>query len=92
MHMEFVVNEQGCANLAENMRQQLAAIQACVSQIDSHEGLLRSALGPDYDAIARSTKAICDELQDAQRNMNTIISCMEDYIARVKEIRVVLNH
>ena len=89
--MEFVVNESGCQNLAENMRSQLAAIQGCVSQIDSHEGMMRSALGPDYEAIARSTRAMTAELQDAQRNMNIIISNMMEYIARVKEIRVTLN-
>ena len=89
--MEFIVNESGCQNLAENMRNQLAAIQACVSQIDSHEGLMRSALGPDYESIARSTRAMTAELQEAQRNMNIIQSNMMEYIARVKTIRVTLN-
>ena len=89
--MEFIVNEEGCRNLADNMRAQLAAIQSCVAQIDSHESLMRAALGPDYEAIARSTRAITQELQDAQRNMNTIIDNMEEYIVRVGSIRVTLN-
>lgn len=88
---EFVVNEAGCRNLADNMRTQLAAIQARVSEIESHEGMLRSALGPDYEAIARSTRAMTAELEEAQRSMNTVIANMTEYIARVGEIRVTLN-
>lgn len=89
--MEFIVDETGCRNLAENMRQHLAAIRARVDAIAQQDRTLHAALGSDYEAIGRTARTMSEELEAAQRNMDITIRNMEEYISRVGQIRISLN-
>ena len=89
--MEFVVNESGCRALSMDMLSNLKEIAGLVSEIDSQNGTLKAALGDDYDAIARTVRIMTSELNSAYQELNTIISDMGEYMARVHEARVSLN-
>lgn len=89
--MEFVVNEQMCRNLSSEMLQQMRQIAQLVSEIQSQNTTLRSALGEDYHAIARSVQIMTSELSGAMSELNTIISDMNEYLGRVHQARVSLN-
>lgn len=89
--MEFVVNESGCRQLSTDMLLSLKEIAGLVAEIDSQNGTLKAALGDDYDAIAATVRIMTSELNSAYQELNTIISDMGEYMARVHEARVSLN-
>lgn len=89
--MEFVVNESGCRQLSADMLLSLKEIAGLVAEIDSQNGTLKAALGDDYDAIAATVRIMTSELNSAYQELNTIISDMGEYMARVHEARVSLN-
>lgn len=89
--MDFVVNESGCRQLSTDMLTGLKEIAGLVSEIDSHNGTLKAALGEDYDAIARPVRVMSDELNNAYQELNTIINDMEEYMARVHQAKVALD-
>ena len=71
----------------DNMRD----VAAIISEIDSQNGTLKAALGDDYEAIARSVRAMTAELQNAHSELNVIINDMNEYMARVHQARVSLD-
>lgn len=89
--MEFVVNENGCRNLIEDMKGSMTALGGLVASIDTQNGTLKAALGDDYEAIARSVRVMSSELENAKRELNTIIRDMSEYMARVHQTRVTLQ-
>lgn len=89
--MEFIMNEQGCSKLSTDMLTAMRQIAGLVSEIQSQNGTLRSALGEDYDAIARSVSIMTRELTSAQSELNVIIADMNEYIERVHQARIALN-
>ena len=90
--MEFSVNEQGCQNLSEEMFNGLNEIGNIISELESMEGTLRSALGDDYESIGQSTNRMKSELGDALREFKIILKDMKEYMSRVHLIRVVMNN
>lgn len=89
--MEFVVNESGCRQLSMDMLSNMRDVAAIISEIDSQNGTLKAALGDDYEAIARSVRAMSSELQNAYSELNVIINDMNEYMARVHQARVSLD-
>ena len=89
--MEFVVNESGCRQLSMDMLSNMRDVAAIISEIDSQNGTLKAALGDDYEAIARSVRAMTAELQNAHSELNVIINDMNEYMARVHQARVSLD-
>ena len=89
--MEFIMNEQGCHQLSTDLLQTMRQIAGLVSDIQSKNSTLRSALGDDYDAIAKSVNIMTSELNNAQSELNVIIADMNEYIERVKQARIALN-
>lgn len=89
--MEFVVNENGCRQLSEDMATNLREIARLVSEIVSQDGTLKAALGDDYDAIAKSVRIMTGELNNAYRELSTIINDMGEYMERVQQARISLN-
>ena len=89
--MEFNVNEQGVRNLSQEMLGQMRQIAALIGEIDSRNGTLRAALGEDYGAINASVQIMKGELSSALTELNTIISMMQEYMARVGQARIALN-
>ena len=89
--MQFVVNENGCRKLSEDMLNNVRAIALLVSEIESKNGTLRAALGDDYEAIARSVRIMTSELNNAYTELNVIINDMNEYMSRVHQARISLN-
>lgn len=89
--MEFIVNESGCKQLSNEMVATMYQIMALINEIDSHSGMLRGALGDDYDSIAKSVNYMATELQNAYSELNVIINDMNEYMSRVQMARVSLN-
>ena len=89
--MEFIVNEQGCLSLSQDMLTTVKNIAALISAFEDKDGMLRAALGADYDAIAKSVKIMSSELDAAYGELNTIIADMQEYMSRVHQVRVSLN-
>lgn len=89
--MEFVVNESGCRQLSADMLLILKEIAGLVTEIDSQNGLLKAALGDDYETIARTVRIMTAELSSAYQELNTIINDMSEYMERIHEARVSLN-
>lgn len=89
--MEFVVNESGCRQLSTDMITNMKSIASLISEIDGQNGNLKVALGDDYDAIARSIRAMTAELGNAYSELNVIINDMNEYMSRVGQARVALN-
>ncbi|MCD7822656.1 MAG: hypothetical protein LUG86_01350 [Oscillospiraceae bacterium] len=89
--MEFIVNEAGCRQLSSDMVANLNEIQKLISEIDSNDSVLRAALGEDYEAIARTVRAMNSEFNSAYHEVRTIISDMNEYMSRVGQARVSLG-
>lgn len=89
--MDFTVNEQGCAALIDNMRNYMTQIRAIIDGIDSHEAMLREALGNDSQAVAATVRTMRSELENAQRELDTITADMVEYVARVNVIKDTLS-
>ena len=89
--MQFDVNEQGVRALSQEMLGQLRQIALLINEIDSQNNTLRSALGDDYQAINSSVQIMKGELGSALTELNTIISMMQEYMARVVQARNALN-
>ena len=89
--MEFTVNEQGCRALSKDMLGHLRQILLLIAEIDSRNGTLRGALGEDYEAIAGTVRVMSAELDAAHRELQTIITLMEEYMDRVHQVRIALN-
>lgn len=89
--MEFIVNEAGCRQLGDDMENNMNQILALVNEINAHNGMLRGALGDDYDAIAKSVNYMAAELQNAYSELNVIITDMNEYMSRVHMARVSLG-
>lgn len=88
---EFIVDEQGCENLIQYIEEQLKSIALIDSALADSLPMLRQALGEDYEGIHNSVKAISAQLADANNNLKIMHSSMNAYIARVKQVRVILN-
>lgn len=89
--MEFVVNENGCRQLSEDMLSNMREIAMLVSEIEGQNGNLKAALGEDYETIARSIRQMTAALSEAQRELNVIIGDMNEYMLQVHQARVVLD-
>ena len=89
--MEFIVNEQGCSNLMNEMTNKLNEIGRIISDIESNDAVLNSALGDDGAAVRRSISTMKGAMGDALRDLKVVITNMDAYIKSVKEIKVVLN-
>lgn len=89
--MEFIVNEAGCRQLREDMLTNMRTIAGLISEIEGQNGNLKAALGDDYDAIAKSIKAMTAELGNALSELNVIEKDMKEYMSRVGQARVALN-
>lgn len=89
--MQFDVNEQGVRALSQEMLGQLRQIALLINEIDSQNNTLRAALGDDYQAINSSVQIMKGELGSALTELNTIISMMQEYMARVVQARNALN-
>lgn len=89
--MQFDVNEQGVRALSQEMLGQMRQIAVLISEIEGQNNTLRAALGEDYQAINSSVQVMKGELGSALTELNTIISMMQEYMARVGQARVSLN-
>ena len=89
--MDFAVNEQGCAMLIDNMKNYMKQIKALVDSIDSHQAMLREALGNDSQAVMATIRTMRAELENAQRELDTITVDMVEYVSRVKTIKDTLS-
>ena len=89
--MQFDVNEQGVRGLSQEMLGQMRQIAVLISEIEGQNNTLRAALGEDYQAINSSVQVMKGELGSALTELNTIISMMQEYMARVGQARVSLN-
>ena len=90
--MEFIVNEQGCNNLSNEMLDGLNKLGTLISELEAMDGTLRTALGDDYESIGRNVSVMKNELGDAFREFKVIIIDMKEYMAKVKQIRAVINN
>lgn len=89
--MEFIVDEAGCRQLSADMLHNLKQIARIIAEIDSQSSLLHAALGEDVDAIARSVRVMGSELENADRELGTIITDMQEYMAQVQQAKVALH-
>lgn len=89
--MEFTVNEAGCRQLSIDMMTTLRDIAKLVKEIENNNNLLRSALGEDYESIARTVRVMAEALGQAEGEMNTVIHNMEEYIRTVGLARIALQ-
>ena len=89
--MEFIVNEQGCQQLAENIQTDINKIATLISEIEGKNSTLQSALGEDADTIAASVKTMNNALQGAQRSFSVVRADMTEYMARVHQAKVALH-
>lgn len=89
--MEFIIDENGCRQLSIDMSDLLKEICTIIAEIENHNGVLKVALGDDYDAIAKSIRIITNELNYAEKELNIIISDMKEYMAQVHQARVSLQ-
>lgn len=89
--MQFDVNEQGVRALSQEMLGQMRQIAVLISEIEGQNNTLRAALGEDYQAINSSVQVMKGELGSALTELNTIISMMQEYMARVGQARIALN-
>ena len=91
MAPEFIVNENGCNQMCEEMRKELQQIRGLITDFEDQDGTLRAALGGDYEAINQTVRTIKNELNSAENELNTVISATKEYMAVVHQARVVLN-
>lgn len=89
--MDFVVNEQGCRTLIDNLRNYMAQIKALIDNINTQDATLREALGSDYQSVARTVGTMRTELESAQKELDTITISMVEYVDRVKIIKDTLS-
>lgn len=89
--MEFTIDERGCRTLGEDMRSDLKRLAQLIGEIESQNGMLKGALGEDYEAIARTVRVMSAELSDAWQELGTIISDMGEYMNRVQQTRIALG-
>ncbi len=89
--MEFTVNEQGCSNLANEMFNKLNEINRIITDMESKDAVLNSALGDDGARVRRSVATMKSAMGDAMRDLKVVVNNMNEYIQKVHEIKVVLN-
>ena len=63
--MEFIVNEQGCQVLSQEMYNGLDQISNLISELESMDGTLRNALGDDYESIGKNINEMKSEFENA---------------------------
>ena len=89
--MQFDVNELGVRGLSQEMLGQMRQIALLISDIEGQNNTLQAALGDDYQAINASVQVMKGELSSALTELNTIISMMQEYMARVHTARISLH-
>ena len=90
--MEFIVNEQGCQVLSQEMYNGLDQISNLISELESMDGTLRNALGDDYESIGKNINEMKSEFENALREFRVIVEEMNEYMNKVHQIRVVMYH
>lgn len=88
--MEFIVNEQGCQVLSQEMYNGLDQISNLISELESMDGTLRNALGDDYESIGKNINEMKSEFENALREFRVIVEEMNEYMNKVHQIRVVM--
>lgn len=88
--MEFIVNEQGCKNLINEMYSGMRDLSNLISELESMDGTLKAALGEDYDSIGRSVSVMKSEFADALREFRQVVTDMNEYMSRVHQVRVAM--
>lgn len=90
--MEFIVNEQGCRNLENEMAVGLGKLTTLISELEAMDGTLKAALGDDYESIGGNVDVMKAELEESKIVFGKVIQKMQEYMAKVGQIRVVLNN
>ena len=88
--MEFVVNENGCRQLSEDMATNLREIARLVSEIVSQDGTLKAALGDDYDAIAESVRIMTADRMRVSISFVLVSNNTTVYIQSLKKLCIEL--
>lgn len=88
--MEFIVNEQGCQVLSQEMYNGLDQISNLISELESMDGTLRNALGDDYESIGKNINEMKSEFENALREFRVIVEEMNEYMNKVHQIKVVM--
>lgn len=89
--MDFIVNESGCKKLCIDMLTNLKEINGLINEFQDHDGILKAALGDDYDAIAKTVRVMNSELISAYQELTTIINDMNEYVEHVQNAGKVLK-
>ena len=88
--MEFIVNEQGCQVLSQEMYNGLDQISNLISELESMDGTLRNALGDDYESIGKNINEMKSKFENALREFRVIVEEMNEYMNKVHQIKVVM--
>lgn len=89
--MEFIVNEQGCRNLSTDLLGDMKRLAIVLSNYCSEDGNLKAALGDDYAAFNKTITTLKSELESAQKELDIIISSMNEYMSIIHEARVTIE-
>lgn len=88
---EFVVNEQACENLMQNMDNYLLRILYLDENLVNSLPQLQEALGDDSHTLSVTMQYIAHEIKDASDQMKIIRQRTEEYMNKVKQIHVFLG-
>lgn len=90
--MEFIVNEQGCQILSQQMYDGLNQIGELISELERMDGTLRNALGDDYESIGKGIDQMKSEFGHALHEFRIIVENMNEYMRNVHQIKVAMYY